>query len=102
MFLSVLIVGLRAIAKFATAALAKQKGINMELKVKGDNFDEEYKITKDNAIIWDTRIVKKIPNEIAVSGTGSGCVVVSVNRRRFVFLLSSRNLHGKEVAIEVN
>lgn len=66
-------------SKFAALTYGKQAGIHFDLISKGVDFDEKYKITKDNAIVWDTRLIKTVPNDLAVEGTGLGCVVVTVS-----------------------
>ncbi|XP_022688740.1 alpha-2-macroglobulin-like isoform X4 [Varroa jacobsoni] len=71
------VIGLKAMSKFAALTYGKQAGIHFDLIAKGVDFDEKYKITKDNAIVWDTRLIKTVPNDLAVEGTGLGCVVVT-------------------------
>ncbi|OQR67003.1 ovostatin-like, partial [Tropilaelaps mercedesae] len=70
------VIGLQAMAKFAVLTYEQQAGIDFDLTVKGINFDATYKITKNNAIILDTRVVKTIPNDLTIVSTGTGCVVM--------------------------
>lgn len=75
------VLGLQAMSRFAVMTYDGQAGIDNTLIVSGADFDHTYNIHKDNAIIWDTRIVKTIPNDIAVTSKGSGCVVATSQLR---------------------
>lgn len=83
-------------SKFAALTYGKQAGIHFDLIAKGVDFDEKYKITKDNAIVWDTRLIKTVPNDLAVEGTGLGCVVVTVSD---TYIYMYVRIHGRTVYI---
>ena len=85
------VIGLKAMSKFAALTYGKQAGIHFDLIAKGVDFDEKYKITKDNAIVWDTRLIKTVPNDLAVEGTGLGCVVVTSQIRYNLPKIPSRS-----------
>ena len=70
-------VALQALAKYA--ALAYQKGISMQMAVRGSGMVQNFTLNEHNKLVLQSQPIK-VPNNLTVTARGRGCAMFQVGR----------------------
>ncbi|XP_067667133.1 alpha-2-macroglobulin-like protein 1 [Haliotis asinina] len=73
------VVALDALSKFATSVRSGDK-LKLSLTVEGENVHRTFMVSQSNSMVMQTQPLK-VPNEITLSGTGTGCALFQATVR---------------------
>ena len=66
---------LNALAEYAS--LVYGDGVNMRVQVNGQDFSKTFRVSDTNSLVLQSEKIS-VPNRLAVTATGTGCVLFQV------------------------